>query len=343
MTEGVNVEAQRRKLEPSGSFHIELPELSLGEYYAIIRARVQPTTMFATFIVILWVAAVGKLLRWSEGRRKKKQATPSDVPAQPRLPFQTDDQVGGVSEHYIAASRAGQRVNVTDAVSMGDSLLRIHALATDAECATLLKHGNAAAEVRRRVQSYTGRARVRMPIANFLDPAELDLCDQILRRALVRLGERPELSVLLARQMGVAVKAVRERIVGNPALQFSEGEPAINVYRAGGEFKPHEDKQRLTVLVALSDAASGSFTGGGTAYWSEMSPPEAQVIAPPTLIVHAPAGTALIFVGTVTHGAMPVLSGERAVFVASFGPKGEDGRRVESVGLLGALRGKLRV
>ena len=36
--------------------------------------------------------------------------------------------------------------------------------------------------------------------------------------------------------------------------------------------------------------------------------------------MHAPAGSALIFCGEVTHGALPVVAGQRAVFVASFGP-----------------------
>ena len=38
-------------------------------------------------------------------------------------------------------------------------------------------------------------------------------------------------------------------------------------------------------------------------------------------MLQPPAGTALLFGGEVTHGALPVTSGERIVFVASFTPK----------------------
>jgi len=161
-----------------------------------------------------------------------------------------------------------------------------------------------------------------MPVVNFLEAAELALCDRLLRRALARVTET--LPTLAARQMGTANESSQEAIFGNAELLFSDGEPAVNVYRAGGLFKPHEDKMSLTVLMPLSDAASGAFTGGGTAFWSaeDRGPDRLRAqTAPPTLTVHAPAGTALICVGSVTHGAMPVLSGERAVFVASFGPK----------------------
>ena len=43
-----------------------------------------------------------------------------------------------------------------------------------------------------------------------------------------------------------------------------------------------------------------------------------------------PAGTALLFGGHVTHAGMPVTAGERAVFVASFSPRGGMAERVEA-------------
>ena len=107
---------------------------------------------------------------------------------------------------------------------------------------------------------------------------------------------------------------------------------------------PHRDKRRLTILLALTDAKSGDFAGGGTAFWAD----EAEGDAPsgpaegPTLTVHARTGCALVFCGELTHGALPVTDGRRAVFVASFGPRGEDyrhvSRRPRSVRLVGALR-----
>lgn len=36
--------------------------------------------------------------------------------------------------------------------------------------------------------------------------------------------------------------------------------------------------------------------------------------------VQVPAGTALLFVGSVTHAGQPVSAGERCVFVSSFSP-----------------------
>jgi len=199
------------------------------------------------------------------------------------------------------------------------SLLRIHDLATKSECGVLLEKGLANAKMAFKSRPSTAchmPGRVRMPVEDFLAEPELQLCDQILRRTLARLSA--ELPGLTKRQMGNASDPAC--IIGNRELQFSNGEPAINVYRVGGYFKPHEDKMSLTVLIPLSDAASGAFTGGGTAFWSDLDRSPVN-IRPATFTVQAPAGTALVFTGNVTHGAMPVLSGERTVFVASFGPQ----------------------
>ena len=179
----------------------------------------------------------------------------------------------------------------------------------------------------------TTPARVRMPLADFLDCADVGLCDTILRRALGRVP------LLVGKQLGhepgaaaetSAGHAIWRSVIGNNNLNLSDGEPAINVYRVGGCFKPHEDKMALTVLVPLSDAASGAFEGGGTAFWSTEDPGSLRCAngghiassqapsVPPTLIVQAAAGTALVFTGTVTHAALAVVAGERTILVASF-------------------------
>ena len=49
-------------------------------------------------------------------------------------------------------------------------------------------------------------------------------------------------------------------------LEWSEGEPAINVYTAGGRFGAHKDHLALTVLVPLT--APDEFAGGGTGFWA---------------------------------------------------------------------------
>ena len=45
-------------------------------------------------------------------------------------------------------------------------------------------------------------------------------------------------------------------VLSNPTLAWSPGEPAVNVYSKGGEFKPHEDEQTLTVLMPLTSQAA---------------------------------------------------------------------------------------
>ena len=112
-------------------------------------------------------------------------------------------------------------------------------------------------------------------------------------------------------------------------LEWSEGEPAINVYTASGQFGPHADHLALTVLIPLS--CPSSFAGGGTGFWARehagsggggLPFDDNKVMAmpdgPPTHVLKPALGTALLFGGDVTHAGMPVESGLRSVFVASF-------------------------
>ena len=252
----------------------------------------------------------------------------------PRAPLQHAD-----CHEIFLSSQAEQCVDAGESISLGNSILNIRALATDAECNLLLKEAEAAVEVRSQVRAGAGvfscrQPRFRMPVINFLfgGSAGRALCDDLLQRALVRISE--SLPGLVAQRLGeeASESCLSSGIIGNAGLQFSEGEPAINVYYPGGEFAPHEDKQRLTVLLALSDSASGAFAGGGTAFWSEQARAGAKNgSSPPCLTVQAPAGSALIFCGEVTHGALAVASGQRAVYVASFGPLGHDHRHVSRI------------
>ncbi len=265
---------------------------------------------FATALCVLILTVLGAC---SRGKRSKKKRSPQAIE-------ETFEEI------FINPS-ASYTANATEATANGSSLLHLHALATPSECRTLLEEGTSAADEEFEAQTRpsakyreTVPARVRMPVERILHTRELQLCDTLLRRALARLAK--DAPQLCQRQMGPAINRC-SRILGNRELIFSDGEPAINVYRAGGEFKPHEDKMSMTILVPLSDSASGAFTGGGTAFWSEIvSEPDRSRAQgrPPSFVVHALAGSALVFTGSVTHGAMPVLSGERAVFVASFGP-----------------------
>jgi len=99
-------------------------------------------------------------------------------------------------------------------------------------------------------------------------------------------------------------------------FSFSGHEPAINVYTAGGQFEPHEDKHMLTVLVPLSSL--DAFEGGGTGFWSEDAPRVGGPGGAPSLELRPEPGTALLWTGQVTHAGLPVLAGKRHVFVCSF-------------------------
>ena len=52
-------------------------------------------------------------------------------------------------------------------------------------------------------------------------------------------------------------------------LEWSEGEPAINVYTEAGRFGPHKDHMALTVLIPLT--CPTRFSGGGTGFWTRES------------------------------------------------------------------------
>jgi len=103
-------------------------------------------------------------------------------------------------------------------------------------------------------------------------------------------------------------------------LEWSEGEPAINVYESGGYFGAHKDHLALTVLIPLT-TPSEDFEGGGTGFWKGNRDCSENPTNEPDLILKPEAGSALIFGGDVTHAGMPVESGYRSVFVCSFSTK----------------------
>ena len=115
---------------------------------------------------------------------------------------------------------------------------------------------------------------------------------------------------------------------------------AINLYSSNGAFKPHEDKEAITVLLNLSDQAE--YGGGGTGFWSVVDSARGRskhdpyeslgphTWAPPTVVVRPPGGEALIFVGNVMHGGLRVTTGSRAVMVTSFSPMSDSGTEYSS-------------
>jgi hypothetical protein len=122
---------------------------------------------------------------------------------------------------------------------------------------------------------------------------------------------------------------------------FSAGDPAVNVYTAGGEFLPHTDNEALTLLVPLSP--EGAFQGGGTAFWkdsedelnnriqnlyiknedgqSKYNETDAKMQLPHDHVVKGAPGTAILFGGDMRHAGLSVTAGTRHVFVMAFSLK----------------------
>lgn len=164
-------------------------------------------------------------------------------------------------------------------------------------------------------QSTTGR--LRLQVADRLDTPSNMLTETILRRALAFVQEH--LPAAGARMLKCSASSLC-MLPDHPGLEFSPGEPAVNIYTATGEFKPHEDKMGLTVLITLN--GEDEFVGGGTAFWSPEHMNDARRgRAEPELVLKPAAGHALLFGGEVTHAGRPVESGTRCMFVASFSPK----------------------
>ena len=101
-------------------------------------------------------------------------------------------------------------------------------------------------------------------------------------------------------------------------------EPKVNVYSEGGYFNQHEDGMEMTILVVLSD----EFEGGGTAFYRNLdlshsdldlrNQTNASHSFPAESIALPPAGSAMIWGGTLQHMALPVTKGTRAIYVGSF-------------------------
>ena len=164
--------------------------------------------------------------------------------------------------------------------------------------------------------------RMRMPITDALDMAGVATCDSLLLRAIALLDAATPLLTQALFPHHATLSATT--CIHNPNLIFSTNEPAINIYTEGGGFGAHEDKQSLTVLVNLSTAGV-DFHGGGTVFWSKKAACDPDTgrgsfVNEPTMALCPPAGSALVFGGTVTHAGQRVLGGQRVVFVASFSP-----------------------
>jgi len=247
---------------------------------------------------------------------------------------------GEASEIFVDDFEAAHAPSPDDAVAGSHSVVLLDMLATPSECASLRQHAAAAAEWIARHKGPDGdgdEGRCRFPVCDIFNAEAQAMCDGILLRAIDRL--RTHLPTLTPRLFGST--ALTPSILRHPGLVFSDGEPAVNVYTAGGGFYPHTDKQALTVLVPLSaardstaeaespESAAAHFVGGGTAFWcrevraprwagEERGSDAARSDALPKVVIRPPAGTGIIFGGQLMHAAEPVVEGRRAVLVASF-------------------------
>ena len=169
-----------------------------------------------------------------------------------------------------------------------------------------------------------------------LDEESIAICEVLLRRSFETLNQQlPEAGQWLFGGDRI------DSFIGNADLTFSPGEPAVNVYSAGGCSRAHRDREALTILFSLSNPAD--FSGGGTGFWStddllcrggaDPSPTakgrDLTHGLPPSLVLQPPTGSALCFGGTVIHAAEQIDHGERCVFVASFTTKSGGRMKIE--------------
>ena len=226
------------------------------------------------------------------------------VAAEPTTPFQ---------ELWLSRRRDGHAEEEgADTSLLADSVLVLPALVTPAECA----HLSIAADRDCANDEWSGVSLRRIechPDGINLDGRSHALASIIIARALWSVEKlRPDLAAELF--------GGSDTDLGDMWFKFSGQEPMLNRYTSGGLFEPHQDGHALTVLVPLDSPGVG-FTGGGTAFWSEAtigSDSKEASQHPPSLIMRPPAGTALFWRGHITHAGLPVQTGVRHVFVASF-------------------------
>jgi hypothetical protein len=200
--------------------------------------------------------------------------------------------------------------------SLGHAVYTLPSFASPSECDALVAE---AAELLKSYKASDERNwlpnRSRLPLTSHHK-------GMLLRRLLAFIeAELPELAVAAFGQAtGLA----------DMAIYFAIGEPAVNIYTTGGEFKPHTDKEDLTMILPLSPP--GAFEGGGTAFWRDGHTPaemdgnadESEWLLPDH-VVNGAMGTGVVFSGQVTHAGLPVTSGTRHLFVMSFSVRPPDG------------------
>jgi hypothetical protein len=247
-------------------------------------------------------------------------------------------------EHWLCEDARDAAASPADAIRQSDCVLVLPDVVSSEECATIARAASlAAAEVRETrvpasglpadahqgmirllTQPAGARAQVAgVPHAEPLPDAISRLCDEILVRVAQIIDK--SLPSIPSSLFGGGDATLLCDLLLSDKLTFSSREPGVNVYAAGGQFMPHKDHQALTVLIPLSDP--GSFTGGGTSFWSQDA--RGPRVEGPSITLRPPAGSVMLFGGHVTHAGVAVDEGERVVYVASFSPPGGRAQRAE--------------
>jgi hypothetical protein len=241
-------------------------------------------------------------------------------------------------EHWLEPETGGTK-SLGDAIGQGEVVVCIPDVASAEECNALFAAGLAACEGRGPVARGRSRFSVSDPEAFSADVVLS--CDEILLRVLDHIDEhipsvyeqlfkpsedwadRQPLNAQLEQPtvpppeyLGEACEGLRELYMMGE-LEWSEGEPAINIYEGGGYFGAHKDHLALTVLIPLTSPEE-DFSGGGTGFWAGNREVPENTQDPPDIVLKPTPGSALIFGGDVTHAGMPVDTGYRSVFVCSF-------------------------
>jgi hypothetical protein len=281
-------------------------------------------------------------------RRPNKQKNPQHERLSRARSAATDLPTSRLIYHEHLLELASGRATA-ESLANGHSVLVVPSFATPSECYTLIDAADAVVKYRRhsltgeheivnetRSWTSTSNARnlVRLNVAKRLDAVSCEVSRVLVARALSLLECQLPHAAATIFKLAPSAQLTDVRI----RLTFSDREPAVNVYTAGGDFQQHEDKKAFTVLVPISDPST--YEGGGTGFYrggavgrhlrqaaheradAARQPPYCGAeppTEPPSLTLRpAAAGSALLFSGNVTHEALSVVAGTRFVWVASF-------------------------
>jgi hypothetical protein len=278
-----------------------------------------------------------------------RQGWGEELPAlsQPHLPHaRTDEHVHDAALEALIwheaplgrAALSSTDAALAQAVCSSRSVLCVPAFCTPEEVSLLREAGVRAAELQMQNPLTSSESRLRIEVfgrslgitpMNLYAPPLFDTLASDCRSNSLG-SEVQELATILVHRAIALVQSRNAALADglhirgctpDSPLSYSAGEPAINVYYAGGDFRPHRDAQSFTLLLPLSSPSE--YEGGGTAFYEPTATPAEAVrgMAAPIATLRPLAGTALLWGGELTHAAVAVTKGRRLVFVASATPR----------------------